>query len=338
MDSDIKLHSQIYQFRLPLRKSIIINGKTISSRQGLILKLSSGNSNKGFAEISPLPGLNFESYDNALFQLQKICRQNALLEQIYTEIERDRNYTNIDVYPSVRFGLESAMIDLIAHQNSITPAQVLDAQNSVRNIKVNGLITRGDDILSQVQYFIKHRYESIKIKLGQDPVVNEIDKLNNIATFIGDKLSLRIDANQSWTLSQAVQFYKGIQHLPVDYIEEPLKNAIDLPELYKDTGMPLALDETLQQTDLIPDLLQSCKALILKPAVVGGVLSTCRMINLASVNNVKSIISDTFQSGLGLTMLANLSALADADRVPMGLDTARWLKDDLLQHPGEIKN
>ena len=37
-------------------------------------------------------------------------------------------------------------------------------------------------------------------------------------------------------------------------------------------------------------------------------------------------------------MLANLSALADADRVPMGLDTARWLKDDLLQHPVEIKN
>ena len=337
MDSDIKLQAEIYSFDLPLRASLYIKRKKITNRQGFILILSTLDGVKGYGEISPLPGLHTETNTEALRQLQNTCTQLPSLYQIVTDLNNKQIFKFMNLYPSVRFGLESAIIDLIANQKGISPAHVLEPQNNCRYIKVNGLITREDNFQNEIQYFLRTGYQTVKVKLGKKPVDFEIQKILLLHDLIDNRMKIRIDINQNWTVSQAEEFYKGINNLAIEYIEEPLQDAKKLPELFKLTGMPLALDESIQQIEEFSEYFDWCTAIILKPAIIGGVLKTQEYIKLAAKHGVKSIISDTFHTGIGITMLANLSALAGGDKIAMGLDTIRWMGADLVKNPVEIQ-
>ncbi len=55
-----------------------------------------------------------------------------------------------------------------------------------------------------------------------------------------------------------------------------------------------------------------------------------QLIRFAEENGIMPVISDTFQSGVGLNMLISISnAIADKT-IAMGFDTYSWLKQDVL--------
>ena len=60
---------KVYRYALPLKKTINFNGRELSSRNGLILKLIDSNNNISYSEISPLPGFHEETIDDAIKQL-----------------------------------------------------------------------------------------------------------------------------------------------------------------------------------------------------------------------------------------------------------------------------
>ena len=203
---------------------------------------------------------------------------------------------------------------------------------------MNGLITRDQDLLQQLEYHIKMGYDTVKIKMGKKPIATDFETLNQIHDVIGDKLKVRIDANRSWSIYQAEEFYKNIDTDILDYIEEPLQDASGLPELFEMTGMPIAVDESFHSDEHPIESLDWCKAIVFKPALLGSIFRTYQLMKITSEQNMIPVISDTFHTSLGITMLTNLSALANSEKIAMGLDTIRWLGDDLLYNQIKIDN
>jgi len=337
MDSNIKPQVEIYHFDLPLRLPLWINQEKISRRQGFILILSTPDGKKGFGEISPLPGLHIETAYDAGRQLQNLCFQISTLSQIYDEAKNDKILPHQELYPSVRFGLESAIIDLLADREGVAPSQILDSSKPCRHIQINGLITRDEDITKQIEYFLKMEYRTVKIKLGNQPIKSEIQKIHEVYGQIGNSLKIRIDANRSWSVVQAEELYNNIESKSLEYIEEPLQDAENLMELFQSTQMPIAIDESIKFLEKPAESYNWCRAIILKPALLGSIFKTNQLIKQAADQGIITVISDTFQSSIGITMLANLSALARGDQVAMGLDTIRWMDDDILKNRIKIE-
>jgi len=332
MDSDIKPKVEIYHFDLPLRSPLWIKQEKILRRQGFVLILSTPDGKKGFGEISPLPGLHVETAYDAGKQLQNLCFKIPTLNQIYDEVKNLTILPHQDLYPSVRFGLESAIIDLLADREGLVPSQMIDSSEPCKHIQINGLITRDEDITRQIDYFLKKEYRTVKIKLGNEPITAEIQKIHEVYGQIGNSLKIRMDANRSWSVVQAQELYNNIECKSLEYIEEPLQDAEKLPELFQSTQMPIAIDESIKFWEKPAESYNWCRAIILKPALLGSVFKTYQLIKQAADHGIISVISDTFQSSVGVTMLANLSALARGDQVAMGLDTIRWMDDDILKN------
>ena len=77
-------------------------------------------------------------------------------------------------------------------------------------------------------------------------------------------------------------------------------------------------------------LLSQIKAVIIKPTVLGGMSKTIELISIAEKNHIMPVISDTFQSGLGLSTLITIAGTIK-DRIAMGFDTYSWLQNDILK-------
>ena len=328
----------IYTYYLPVLQPLGIGKIFVTSRSGALIHIKTNTNIHGFGDASPLQGLHHESLKKVTNQLKKIKSLfvGTRCEEVFAILDNFRGKMNL--YSSVQFALESAFLN-INEQISPSGQDRILPESLHKTIYVNALVSGDDpDILKKIDNTISEKYRSIKIKVGRKPVDTEIRLLYNIRKIIGNKVSMRLDANQAWELKEAVKYIKSIKNLEIDYIEEPLKNLNNLPVLYEKTGIRIALDEHL--IHISPEIIHTMKwinTLILKPSVIGSVRRSLHFINRAEELGLNVVISDTFHSGVGLSFLIRLASVLSKN-LPMGFDTYRHLKNDILVNRLPLKN
>ena len=73
----------------------------------------------------------------------------------------------------------------------------------------------------------------------------------------------------------------------------------------------------------------SLKAVVLKPTRL-GLERSMQLARIAVSRGITPVISSTFESSVGLTVLAQFAAAVVSRTTAVGLDTQRWLAADLI--------
>jgi len=324
----------IFTYQLPLHKSLKIKQQNITDREGAIVQVTTDQNLVSFGESAPLPGLHSENIDDVLKQLAII--QTKLTGAHIPNISGIPGYLNtvmsVDAWlPSVRFGVESAMLNLsLANEKTADDNKFMPRRHdyALINVLADG---SQSDMLMAVKRGLDDGYQAIKVKVGRQTPDEDIARVKLLYKSIRGRATLRLDANQAWDLNTAEYFIKGIEACDLEYIEEPLKEIQDLPVLYERTGIPIAIDESLKSIPLIE--LKNKKwinTIVIKPAIIGSVNETLEIIQMANQLKYRCVLSDTFHSGIGLSFLIRLSASSE-EMVPMGFDTYHCLKEDILK-------
>lgn len=89
-------------------------------------------------------------------------------------------------------------------------------------------------------------FKVIKIKTGLD-VDQDIERVAKLTEEFGNKMLIRVDANQGYDLAQLKYFMEETKHLSIELIEQPLKvgKEKELASLDKTERKKLAADESL---------------------------------------------------------------------------------------------
>jgi O-succinylbenzoate synthase len=163
-----------------------------------------------------------------------------------------------------------------------------------------------------------------------------IELINKSVEQLGTKFpGFRIDANRSLDYTQALQLVEAIPASAVYYLEEPLRDPSGLATLYAETGVAIALDESLQLASLLPGFeeLKGIAAYVIKPMLCGSLDRLSQLAGLAKKHNIELIISSVYEGALGWSQLCGL-AQHYAQGKPAGLDTRGPFGD---QHTGLIQ-
>jgi o-succinylbenzoate synthase len=174
-------------------------------------------------------------------------------------------------------------------------------------------------------------YNTFKIKVGRESIQKEVEILQQLRSALGPDNIIRLDANRSWTISEALQFANALKNIHIEYIEEPTHQIEQLKHFYQESGLPVALDETLNETspeDLT--LFDGIKVLVIKPTNMGGITKFFEWVRYAKKHQLSIVLSSAFESGFTLSILAELAALMNPGERAMGLQTFEWLMQDLV--------
>jgi o-succinylbenzoate synthase len=326
---------EIFRYDLPLRNSLEVNNVQMRDRSGFLIRISDEHRYLGIGEVAPLPGLHKENLAEALENFREVV---PLLEsrEIPPGLERlDSGFENWigekAVLPSVRFGLEMAILNLLADHRNLSLGRLL-SQSCQQAVQINGLLFgEGDEALEDAKRLVGDGYRMVKMKVGRKSIDEEIGVVNRLQEIINEKARLRIDANRRWSFAEAVRFAKSVGLQNIEYIEEPCPDSKQLNDFFDQTQMPIALDESLDELRL--DELENVgglKALVIKPSFIGGFERSMRLVRYGISIHIYPVISSSFESGLGLCALANFAASLNLGNTAMGLDTYRWFVKDLL--------
>ena len=329
---------EIYSFELPLVRPLLIKGEPLSTRRGVLLEFRDDAGHAGYGEISPLPGLHRESLEQVLGQLRELATNLSGTEIPDDALTLSGAFAEwLDAYdlaPTVRYGVEMAALHLLAAQRK-RPLYELLGTSPHRIVPVNALLSgTTDEMIAAAQSRAREGYRTLKIKVGRLAPKTEVAAIRRIRRLLGNEIKLRLDANRSWELEEAVCIGRELLPLDIEYIEEPVKDPHLLSEFFRRTGVPIAMDESVAEPEFnAAKVPQGTRAVILKPSLVGGIERSVGLIRALGTSGVVPILSCAFYSGLGLSVLAQLAAAFAPPDVAMGLDTFRWLKEDLLKSP-----
>ena len=101
--------------------------------------------------------------------------------------------------------------------------------------------------VQKAEKHVKSGFKALKIKVGLD-VHEDIKRVSAIREAVGPSVQLRVDANQGYTVEQAIQFCEAMLSLDVVVVEQPVR-AEDYAALKKVTQaseVPIMADECVK--------------------------------------------------------------------------------------------
>lgn len=233
-------------------------------------------------------------------------------------------------WPSIRFGLEMALLDLNNGGNQLLFDT--DFTSGKKGIPINGLIWMDDveQMKNQIREKIEEGFKCIKLKIGALDFENELELLKNIRKeFSGQVLELRVDANGAFSPEEALGKLDLLSKLDVHSIEQPIKQGQieSMARLCKNTPIPIALDEELiglLEYEKKIEILEFIEPqyLILKPSLLGGFLASEEWINMAKARKIKWWVTSALESNIGLNAIAQWTQTLNT-KMYQGLGTGK---------------
>lgn len=300
---------------------------------------------KGLGESSPLKGLsedyspdyqrNLETILSAIPDLDIPSSQEEILSFVTKHIPADK--------PSVRFGLETALLDLANGGKK----QIFDTDfySGQYRMPINGLVWMGDEAFmqEQIETKLKAGFDTIKMKVGAIDFDKELRLLESIRDrYSANDITLRVDANGAFSPEDAAEKLTQLAALEIHSIEQPIKKG--QPEVMHDlcaSGMlPIALDEELigvHDSNAKRDLLEAIKPqyIILKPSLLGGIKSCQEWIEIAESLNIGWWMTSMLESNIGLNAIAQFASTYKPT-LPQGLGTGQLYHNN-IDSPLEIR-
>lgn len=312
MEFDIIHHT--LEFKKPAKTS-----RNIFDQRKIRYILLTKNGITGIGEASPLKLLSIDDVEHYDATLEAFC--NEVTQGV------DINDLELDQFPSIRFGLETAILDL---HNGGTRKLFNTEFTRGKPIPINGLVWMSDleSMYAEAIQKINQGFRCIKFKVGAHDFDAECRLLERIRKqFSAFDLEIRLDANGAFLLDEAHQQLRDLSRFEIHSIEQPIKpnQWDDMARLCAEANISIALDEELIGLDVIQQgnsLLTHVKPayLILKPNLIGGYTIGDEWIKLCRQHQMGWWATSALESNIGLNGIAQWVSTYDFD-MPQGLGT-----------------
>lgn len=282
----------------------------------------------GIGECSLIPGLSIDEREHYESKLDELCRNIHQHQRWHNE--------NAPYFPSIGFGLETALSDLNAGGTKVLFEN--DFTNGQRGIAINGLVWMGDlaFMKKQLAEKIEAGYRCIKLKIGAIDFASELELLQGIRNeYPADTIEIRVDANGAFAPAEAPEKLKRLSDFQLHSIEQPIRQGQHelMAELCANSPIPVALDEELIGVHHDADrkqLLCTIKPayIILKPSLLGGIREADQWIKLAEDEHIGWWATSALESNIGLNAIAQWVSTKPVS-MPQGLGTGQLYTNNL---------
>ena len=344
-----------YQYSIPYKNPSL--NIVVGNRRGLFIEFQDSINKDDlpiWVECSPFPYkdncqtiLITQIKDLLQFYISYLKVNNFCLSEVLANLSLYSNTANY--YRESLYAVESF---ILAYSYKYNTNLEIPKRSKVM-VELNALLdTSIDSLKMEVLYLLDQGYECFKVKIKNSQSLNTayIELIKQLRSIIGHDRKIRLDANQGFTLSEAISFFKDMARYDIEYVEEPLISPVanmvspftkpnshsinphleNLEYFHKKTGVYYALDEsTRNYQNIFGDIhCRGLQALILKVSRL-GFWRTMQLKKAAIKSNIQVTLSCPFETELAY--YSTLGFLADENAI-VGYDTFRWVDSRPLFH------
>ncbi|WBL80192.1 mandelate racemase/muconate lactonizing enzyme family protein [Bradyrhizobium xenonodulans] len=221
-------------------------------------------------------------------------------------------------------GIDLALWDLAARRRKLPLWRLLGGQSGRIKVYASGINPGGAAQTAEAALARGHRALKLKVGFGAE---TDLANLAALRAIVGAGM-LAIDANQGWSVDQALEMLLRLAAFDLRWLEEPIR--ADRPReewrrLRAAAKMPIAAGENISSVEGFKDVLAEDVLGVVQPDIAKwGGLSACAGLARDILKSSKTFCPHYLGGGIGLLASAHLLA---------GIGGDGWLEVDANDNP-----
>jgi L-Ala-D/L-Glu epimerase len=295
----------LFRLSIPLKDPFVTANGVVAERELLLLRLEAGDGVLGFGEAAP-----FEPYDG------------VPLERAIAALTGGGGRRP----PQARAAEEIARLDLLARQEGRPLAE--PARDA---LPVNMTLPAGPpaEVAERARRGLRDGYACFKLKVG---LPDDGERVAAVREAVGPWPALRVDANGSWSVEDAVRAIRAIERHDLEFVEQPCRSLRELAEVRQRVSTPIAADESVSTMRELRRAIEldACDVVNIKLAGTGGFRPARELLREARAHGLDAFLSSTLDGPWGIAAALQLAA-AEEISLACGLATLDLFTGDLAR-------
>lgn len=321
----------LYKLSIPLIEPFITSLGRDDNAENVLVRIQTTEGITGFGECSPYMPINGESQDTCMLVGQLLGK--ALIGKNALDIEGAIQLMDKIIYAnnSIKSAIDMALYDIAAQQAGLPLYKFIGGEKNktiITDYTVS--IAEPEVMAAQALKILAQGYPAIKVKLGRDGK-KDVIRIKAIREAVGPAIPLRIDANQGWSVEEAIETLKALAVFGIQHCEEPIPRwaFMELPRVKKESPIPIMADECCGDDHDAERLiaLNACDYFNIKLGKSGGIYKALKMARMAEAAGLHLQVGAMIESRLAMTGFAHF-ALSSPNIVHFDFDTALMLRED----------
>ena len=249
-------------YALPFRKPYVTARGSLDRREIVLLRIRTGDGASGLGEGVPMS-----------------LRGGTALEDVVREIEgwgKRAISTGETTVPDsasapARMAMLMALADLEARVHEVPAHRLWSPDAAPLPVACNATLTTDTPagVLAQAEEWAADGFRVFKLKLGS---ADDLGQVRAVRDGLGDDVAIRLDANGTWSVEEAIRTLGELEPLGIELVEQPVATLDEMAELRSRTSIPLVADESVstpEEAALAADL-SACDAVTVKLSKTGS--------------------------------------------------------------------
>lgn len=296
-------HTDIYRLSIKMEPFTIATG-TMECAQNVLIKIHTDQGIYGIGECSAFPVITGETQDTCIAvgrDIAKILKGRDALDITANLLLMD---TLIAGNTTIKSAFDMAFYDLAAKAKEIPLYQFLGGKVKPVETDITIGIASPTEMVEKALEYKKTGAKILKIKLGKNPK-QDVERMQKIRAAVGNKMLLRIDANQGYSLDEAVYVLNEMGGLDIQFCEQPMRSWNDelLPELISKSPIKIMADESLYSHHDAERLIRNnaTEYFNIKLVKSGGIGEALKIHEIAKKANIDCMLGCMLETRLALS-------------------------------------
>lgn len=323
--------TEAWMVQMQLSEPYTIAYETIDRADNVFIRIRTHDGIIGFGCAAPDPEVTGETsksvmhhYRHVIEPMLKGCDPLRYI-QIIEKLKRQ-----IPEAPSAMAMVDMALYDILAKRAGIPVYKLLGGYRSqIRTSITIGIMPVRETINKALDYKGKG-FKILKIKGGQN-VDEDVERIIKVREVVGKEMKIRFDANQGYTVEDAIRFFKETEKARVELLEQPTRRdeMEKMGVVSKKVSIPVMADESLMN---LRDVFRMAKRELtdminIKLMKVGGISEALHINSVARAAGFEVMVGCMDESELGISAGLHF-ALARPNVIYADLDGHLDLVDD----------
>lgn len=308
--TDIKFEKAAFLFDEPFKVSFAV----MTGYDTLVVKIETDEGICGYGEAAPMEFVTGDNLDTAYIVgkefREMLIGQDPLAIGFIHSLMNGRYACNT----AVKAAIDIACYDIAAKKMGVPLYRYLGGAKNRLESDVTVGIGTPEHMAKKSAEWVEKGFSILKIKLGED-IRTDIMRMRKIRQAVGEKIVLRVDANQGWTVKDSVKMAAELETLGIELIEQPVKHwdLQGLSEIRNASAIPIVADESCHLPSDAAKLtaMRAIDGINIKLMKCGGIYQAVKINAIAEAGNLFCMIGC-----MGESRIANAAGMHLAAALP----------------------
>lgn len=333
------------EISVPYAIDFNIAGGGMPTADHVLVRVHTDEGVTGIGEASPLPFFSSESQETVSAVIKNHI-QPALIGEDPSDLVTVHEAMSraIKGNPFAKTALDIACYDATGKHLGVPVSTLLGGRYRER-ISVGqsiGIKATEDAVDDARMYVDEWGFNSIKIKVGGDPE-EDLERSKRIIDEVGDEVPIRLDANQGFTVDQAIPFFTKLEeYADLLFVEQPVSQTdrVGMMQVTEALTTPVLADESVfgptDAVDVVRN--QTADILSIKINKAGGLYRSQQIGAIAAGAELPLAIGSMVECGVGTAAGAHFAASQPHATYPSDVKGPSLMEESILETPIRIED